>query len=243
MPAMPRVTDSRRRLGTRHRGARGPARRHEPDALPAADRHPHRRHRLGHRGRGPVPRLLAAGRVAAAAPLELLQVLDAHDAEVLAATDSGRAGRGPTRWPRSTTPQGLLGRPTPSASRHKAGLDVSTLDDLLDRLDTYDAALVDLYTSLEGRTGRRTPRSAAALDRVNAAQESLPTDQAAMVVIVSDLAGPTITPILLSIESAARAPWRRPSSAAAAASRRAAAEPTRYRPAWPGPMPSDGVSS
>ena len=31
---------------------------------------------------------------------------------------------------------------------HKAGLDVSTLDDLLDRLDTYDAALVDLYTLL-----------------------------------------------------------------------------------------------
>ena len=87
-------------------------------------------------------------------------------------------------------------------SANKAGLDVSTLDDLLDRLDTYDAALVDLYTILEASNGETTDASRAALARVNAAQESLPTDQAAMVIIISDLAGPTITPVLLSIESA-----------------------------------------
>ncbi len=120
-----------------------------------------------------------------------------------AATDSGRAGAWSDALTALDDAQGLLRQAHGIRdTADKGGLDVSTLDDLLDRLDTYDAALVDLYTILDGSHGQTTPASEAALDRVNAAQESLPTDQAAMVLIVSDLAGPTITPILLSMEAA-----------------------------------------
>ena len=81
------------------------------------------------------------------------------------------------------------------------GADVSTLDDLLDRIEEYDAALTELYTSMRGSGGETTAASRAAEARVAAAQESLPEDQTAMVVIMSDLAGPAITPALLRIES------------------------------------------
>ena len=136
-------------------------------------------------------------------PLELLQDLNAHDAKVVAATDAGRAGKWSDALAALHDAQRLLAlAQAVRDTAHTAGLDVSTLDDLLDRLTTYDQALIDLYTGLQASGGETTATSRAALDRVNAAQEELPTDQSAMVVIISDLAGPTITPVLLSIESA-----------------------------------------
>jgi hypothetical protein len=175
--------------------------------------------------------------IAASGPLELLQVLDAHDTKVVAATDSGRAGAWADALAALDDAQGLLQQAhAVRETVHTAGLDVSTLDDLLDRLDTYDAALVDLYTSLDASKGQTTADSRAALDRVNAAQESLPTDQSAMVVIISDLAGPTITPVLLSIESARGAL----ESAIEAEPQPSGTPPV---PVDDGPGPSDGVSS
>jgi hypothetical protein len=141
--------------------------------------------------------------VAASDPLDLLRAMVAHDAQVVAATDSGRAAKWPDALAALTEAQRLL-VPARAAreAAHKAGLDVTTLDDLLDRVDAYDTALTDLYTSLRASDGVETAESRAALERVNAAQESLPADQTAMVVVLSDLAGPTITPILLSTETA-----------------------------------------
>jgi hypothetical protein len=141
--------------------------------------------------------------VAGSGPLDLLQSMQTHDATVLAATASGRDGK----WADALSALDDAKRQLVPAHAirevaEKAGADVSTLDDLLDRVDTYDAALIDLYTSLQDSGGQTTATSRAALDRVNAAQQSLPTDQTAMVVVMSDLVGPTITPILLSIESA-----------------------------------------
>ena len=175
--------------------------------------------------------------VAASDPLELLQDLDAHDAKVDTATKAGTAGRWPDALAALDDAQGLLQLAhAVRESAHKAGLDVSTLDDLLDRLDTYDQALVDLYTILQGTNGQTTAESQAALARVRVAQASLPLDQSAMVVILSDLAGPTITPVLLSIESA-RGALR---AAVDAAPQPSDAGPV---PVGSGPVASAGVSS
>ena len=103
--------------------------------------------------------------------------------------------------------------------------------------------------SSDDSKGTTTTASQAALDRVNAAQESLPTDQAAMVIIISDLAGPTITPVLLSMESARGAleaavdAAPQPSDATPQASGTAPPAGTGPVPVASGPMPSDGVSS
>ena len=175
--------------------------------------------------------------VAGSGPLELLQDLDAHDTKVVAATDAGRAGAWSDALAALHDAQGLLQQAhAVRDTAHAAGLDVSTLDDLLDRLDTYDAALVDLYTRLQASGGQATAASRAALDRVNAAQQQLPTDQSAMVVIISDLAGPTITPVLLSIESARGA-------LQAALDAQPRPNGTSPVPVDSGPGPSDGVSS
>ena len=139
----------------------------------------------------------------ASGPLDLLRSMAAHDASVVAATDAGVAGDWATALASLSEAQRLL---VPAHAvrdqARKAGRDVSTLTDLLDRLDTYDSALTDLYASLQASNGTQTPASEALLEQVNAAQQSLPADQTAMVVIISDLAGPTITPVLLAIETA-----------------------------------------
>ncbi len=165
--------------------------------------------------------------VAGSGPLDLLLSMQTHDATVLAATASGRDGK----WADALATLDQAKRQLVPAHAirevaRRAGADVATLDDLLDRVDTYDAALVDLYSSLRDSGGETTATTRAALDRVNAAQQSLPTDQTAMVVVMSDLVGPTITPILLSIEST------RGALASAIA-----AEP---QPSGPQPSPTNG---
>ncbi len=142
-------------------------------------------------------------RFAASGPQELVDDLAAHDARVVAATDSGRAGEWADALARLSDASRFLAlAQAVRATAHQQGLDVTTLDDLLDRLATYDTALSDLYTALQASGGQTTTGSAAAEARVNAAQAELPEDQTAMLVIISDVAGPTITPTLLSIESA-----------------------------------------
>ncbi len=172
-------------------------------ALPAADRV-----RIGAidsaiAAVGELPGYWDQVRFAASAPQELVEDLAAHDARVVAATDAGRAGQWADALARLSNASRYLGlAQAVRETAHQQGLDVTTLDDLLDRLATYDTALTDLYSALQASDGRTTRASSAAEARVNTAQAELPQDQTALVVIVSDLAGPTITPTLLSIESA-----------------------------------------
>ncbi len=140
---------------------------------------------------------------AASGPRDLLEAMNAHDAAVIAATDSGRAGdwdAALASLKEAATP--LITVRTVREVANAQGADTSTLDDLLSRLEEYDAALTELYTSLRTSGGATTSGSQAAEARVTAAQESLPESQDAMVVVMSDLAGPTITPVLLRIETA-----------------------------------------
>jgi hypothetical protein len=170
---------------------------------------------------------------AGSGPLDLLQSMQTHDRTVLAATTSGRNGK----WADALT--ALVDAKRQLVPAHavrevasKGGADVSTLDDLLVRVDAYDAALVDLYSALQDSGGQTNATTRAALERVNAAQQSLPTDQTAMVIVMSDLVGPTITPILLSIESA---------RGALASAIEAEPQPTGPQPT--GPQPTSPAST
>ncbi len=191
---------------------------------------------------GQLPGYWQAVVAAGSGPLDLLQSMQTHDATVLAATTSGRNGK----WAEALAVLADAKRQLVPAHAvrevaSKAGADVSTLDDLLVRVDAYDSALVDLYSALQDSGGQTNATTRAALDRVNAAQQSLPADQTAMVIVMSDLVGPTITPILLSIESA---------RGALAAAIEAEPQPTGPQPTGPastrtngGPAASGAVSS
>jgi hypothetical protein len=86
-------------------------------------------------------------------------------------------------------------------SADEAGADVTTLVDLLARIEAYDAALERLYTLLVASNGAVTDEIRAAYADVEAAQASLPLDDDALRVIVSDLAGPAMTAALVDVET------------------------------------------
>ena len=101
--------------------------------------------------------------LAAAGPLDLVESMAVHDAAVIAATDSGRAGD----WAGALAALGEAAAPlitvrTVREVANSQGADVSTLDDLLDRIEEYDAALTELYASLRESGGDTTVASRAA---------------------------------------------------------------------------------
>lgn len=135
-------------------------------------------------------------------PVDLVRSLRAHDAQVAAATAAARGDDLPGALAALEDARRLL---VPARavreSAAKAGADVGTLDDLLVRLDTYDEALIRLYTLL-GTSGETvTDEVRAAYAEVGAAQASLPRDDGALRAVVSDLAGRAITATLVDIET------------------------------------------
>ncbi len=139
---------------------------------------------------------------AAADSLDLVRSIQAHDAKVADATAAARADDLPGALAALSDARRLL-VPAHAVRRsaEEAGADVSTLVDLLARLDAYDAALERLYTLLVASNGAVTDGIRAAYAQVEAAQASLPLDDDALRVIVSDLAGPAITAALVDIEA------------------------------------------
>lgn len=153
-------------------------------------------------GAGALPASWVAVVAAATGPLDLVRSVRAHDARVAEATASARADDLPGAISAITDGRRLL---VPAhavrASAEEAGADVSTLTDLLARLDAYDDALQRLYTLLVASNGEVTDAIRAVYDEVGAAQASLPLDDDALTLIVSDLAGPAITASLVAIGS------------------------------------------
>jgi hypothetical protein len=137
----------------------------------------------------------------ASGPLDLVRSIQAHDAAVLDATASARAddldGAIATL---ATAQRALVPARAVRQTADRAGADVSTLDELLLRLDTYDDALRRLYLLLLASRGVVTDGIRGVYQEVEAAQASLPLNQDALDLIVSDLAGPAITAALVSIE-------------------------------------------
>lgn len=139
---------------------------------------------------------------AVSGPSDLVRSIQGHDARVAEATAAARADDLPGALAALEDAQRLL-VPARAVRRtaDEAGADVTTLDDLLARLDAYDQALTQLYTLLQASGGDVTDDIRAAYEAVGAAQASLPLDQDALSIVVSDLAGQAITAALVDIES------------------------------------------
>jgi hypothetical protein len=137
----------------------------------------------------------------ASGPVDLVRSLQAHDTRVAEAAETARADDLPGALGALEDALALL---APArgvrAAADRAGADVSTIDDLLARVDAYDAALELLWTLLVASDGQVTDEVRAAYAEVEAAQASLPQDHDALKVVVADLAGPAMTAALVDIE-------------------------------------------
>ena len=80
--------------------------------------------------------------------------------------------------------------------------DTSTLTQWLDRNAVIDAALRRLYTVLAVTGGKVTEEARQAFDQVKKAQEQLPPDTRALVVIMSDVARAGLNQAVITIEQA-----------------------------------------
>lgn len=78
--------------------------------------------------------------------------------------------------------------------------DVSTLNQWLDRNAAIDAALRRLYTALSAGGGKVTDDVRRAVDEVRTAQQRLPSDTRALVVIMSDIARAGLNEAVIRIE-------------------------------------------
>ena len=79
---------------------------------------------------------------------------------------------------------------------------MSTLTEWIDRAAAYDTALAALYAELEASHGRITPRADKLAAAVAAAQELLPPDTRALVVIMGDIAQAGLYQAAIGIEQA-----------------------------------------
>ncbi|MBX3031794.1 MAG: hypothetical protein KF809_16725 [Chloroflexi bacterium] len=144
-----------------------------------------------------------AVRTTASDPTDLVRALQGHDANVVAATASGRAGRWAAALRQLADARRQLAvAQAIAATADEAGAEVTTLTDLLDRLDAYDAALVTLYTRLQASGGTVDDPVREAYAAVERTQGELPETNDALVISVSDLAAAAITRSLLDIETA-----------------------------------------
>ena len=148
---------------------------------------------------------------AASGPRDLLEAMNAHDAAVIAATDSGRAGdwdAALASLKEAATP--LVTVRTVREVANAQGADTSTLDDLLSRLEEYDAALTELYTGLRDIRRCDHQRIAGGRGPGDRRPGEPARAQDAMVVVMSDLAGPPSRPCCCASRPRG-APWRPPS--------------------------------
>jgi hypothetical protein len=133
--------------------------------------------------------------------VSLLDALEEHDATVFRATTAGRQ----SRWVDALRLLDDAALPITEATEIRnelaEGADVATLDDLLARYQTYDAALRELYQFMNDGGGQSGPRFRELQDAVAAAQAALPVDTSALSVIVAEAGSAPLTRRLVDIET------------------------------------------
>jgi hypothetical protein len=84
--------------------------------------------------------------------------------------------------------------------RIKATVDVTTLDQWLDRSEAYDTALRDLYVAV--RRGSSTDTIRTLMEREQRAKDRLPPDTRSLVLIMADIGQGGINEAAIDIEQA-----------------------------------------
>lgn len=142
---------------------------------------------------------LTAGVVPA---LALTDHLLAHDAVAGEAIKLGGAGEYAAAIDRLAAATAELDAARAIRDELAATVDVSTLDDWLDRTAAYDAAVGDLWDALRRSRGRVTDDVRDAAERERAARAGLPPDARALVVILGDVARGGLNQAVIEIEDA-----------------------------------------
>ena len=81
-------------------------------------------------------------------------------------------------------------------------VDVTVLDEWLDRNAAYDVALRDLYAALDGVGGRVTDDVREAIDAEQAAKDRLPADSRGLILIMAEIGRGGMNHAVITIEEA-----------------------------------------
>ena len=142
---------------------------------------------------------LSTGSLAAS---RLSALLEAHDQAVLDAAEQGRDAR----YGEAIDTLGRADRAIADARALRDTLaravDVTVLDQWLERSAAYDAALRELYAAIDGVGGRVTDRVREAIAAEKAAKERLPGDSRGLIVIMAEIGRGGIDRAVIAIEEA-----------------------------------------
>ncbi len=142
---------------------------------------------------------LTVGSLAASRMSELLA---AHDAAVVAAAKAGRDADYKTALDRLDEADTAIVEARKLRDRLAATVDVTTLDEWLDRSGDYDVALRKLYTAVQRSKGRINATVRSAMRAEARAQARLPPDTRSLVLIMSDIGRGGMNAAAIDIETA-----------------------------------------
>jgi hypothetical protein len=133
---------------------------------------------------------------------DLLKALLQHDETVFRATTAGRQQDWAGALELLDESAASLASAREVRDNLAAANDVSTLDDLLSRYETYDEALVDLYAALRDGAALGSALVMQLNAKVDEAAAGLPTSIAALKVVVADATGATVADGVVGLEEA-----------------------------------------
>jgi hypothetical protein len=140
--------------------------------------------------------------VGASAAGRLSAQLAEHDRLVGAAAEQGRAAKYDAAIATLDEAAATIKESRTVRDRLVASVDVTVLDQWLDRNEAYDKALAALYEALSSVGGKVTNKVRDAIDAEKAARARLPPDARGLVVIMSDIGQGGLNRAVIAIEQA-----------------------------------------
>lgn len=134
------------------------------------------------------------------AAIRMSELLAAHDAAVLDAAALGRRAKYADAIKALRPATAALDDAGELRDRLANTVDVSTLDQWLDRNEAYDVALAELYRALRDVGGRVTKDVRDAIAAEKAAKDRLPPDNRGLILIMSDIARGGMNGAVIAIE-------------------------------------------
>ena len=128
--------------------------------------------------------------------------LAAHDQAVLKAAEQGRNAKYDTAAKILDDADAALVEARTLRDKLAATVDVSVLDQWIDRNAAYDKALRDLYLALRDVGGKVTPKVRQAIDAEREAQSHLPPDSRGLIVIMTEIGRGGMNSAVIAIEEA-----------------------------------------
>lgn len=138
----------------------------------------------------------------AADATRLVELLDLQDTEAAAAAREGSAARYAAALTHIDKADAAIDEAKTLRDRLRNAADVQTLDRWLERNETWNLALRELYRGLEASGGKVTDEVRAAFTKERAAFARLPSDTKPLVIIMSDVAQGGLNQAVIAIEEA-----------------------------------------